>query len=125
IPFEIAPGAHIENLALPYGWRSFFLILARDLFRAGPTAIALAFTRLLRNDARPLMRTLRMPVLLLWGEHDPLVPLTYARQMLEEIPHATLKVIQRAGHIPMWENPRAFNEALLSFFAEVEVVDNA
>ena len=34
IPFEIAPGAHIENIAMPYGWRSFLLILARDLFRA-------------------------------------------------------------------------------------------
>jgi len=123
IPFEIAPGAHIENLTLPYGWRSFFVMLTRDLFRAGPTALALAFTRLLRNDARPLMRQLRMPVLLLWGEHDPLVPLTYARQMLEEMPQAKLKVIPRAGHIPMWENPRAFNEALLSFLDEMDVVD--
>ena len=115
IPFEIAPGAHIENIAMPHGWRSFFLILMRDLFRAGPTALALAFARLLRDDARPLMKTLTMPVLLIWGEHDPLVPLTYARQMLEEMPHAKLRVIPRAGHVPMWENPRDFNDALLSF----------
>lgn len=123
IPFELAPGAHIERLALPHGWRSFFLILARDLFRAGPTALAVAFARLLRDDARPLMQKLTMPVLLLWGEHDPLVPLTYARQMLEEMPHAKLRVIPRAGHVPMWENPRAFNEALLSFLAEVDVFE--
>jgi len=97
----------------------------RDLFRAGPTALAIAFARLLRDDARPLMQTLQMPVLLLWGEHDPLVPLTYARQMLEEIPHAKLRVIPRAGHVPMWENPRAFNEALLSFLGEVDVVEGS
>jgi len=115
IPFEIAPGAHIENIVMPHGWRSFLLILARDLFRAGPTAFAVAFARLLRDDARPLMRRLTMPVLLLWGEHDPLVPLTYAKQMLAEIPHAELHVIPRAGHVPMWENPRDFNDALLSF----------
>ena len=121
IPFEVAPGAHVENLATPHGWRTFFLILARDLFRAGPTSIALAFARMLRDDARPLMRKLLMPVLLLWGESDPLVPLTYARQMLEVIPQAKLRVIPRAGHIPMWENPRAFNEALLSFLDEVDV----
>jgi pimeloyl-ACP methyl ester carboxylesterase len=123
IPFEIAPGAHVENLAMPQGWRSFLLILTRDLFRAGPTAVAVAFARLLRDDARPLMRNLTMPVLLLWGEHDPLVPLTYAKQMLEVMPHAKLRVIPRAGHVPMWENPRDFNDALLTFLDEVEVID--
>jgi pimeloyl-ACP methyl ester carboxylesterase len=125
IPFEIAPGAHIENIAMPHGWRSFFLILTRDLFRAGPTAIAVAFARLLRDDVRPLMRKLMMPVLLVWGEHDPLVPLTYAKQMLEVMPHAKLRVIPRAGHVPMWENPRAFNDALLSFLDDVDVVHGA
>jgi pimeloyl-ACP methyl ester carboxylesterase len=125
IPFEVAPGAHIESLAMPYGWRTFLLILARDLFRAGPTAIALAFARLLRDDARPLLRSLTMPVLLIWGEHDPLVPLTYARQMIELVPHAKLRVIPRAGHIPMWENPRGFNEALLAFLDEIDVGGDA
>jgi pimeloyl-ACP methyl ester carboxylesterase len=31
--------------------------------------------------ARPLLRRLSRPVLLLWGERDPLVPLVYAEQM--------------------------------------------
>lgn len=125
IPFEIAPGAHIENIVLPHGWRSFLLILMRDLFRAGPAALAKTFARLLRDDARSLMRTLTMPVQLIWGEHDPLVPLTYARQMLELMPHAKLHVIPRAGHVPMWENPRAFNEALLGFLDEADDVEGA
>jgi pimeloyl-ACP methyl ester carboxylesterase len=125
IPFEITPGVHIENIAMPHGWRSFLLILTRDLFRAGPTAIAVAFARLLRDDARPLMRKLTMPVLLIWGEHDPLVPLSYAKYMAEEMPHAKLRVIPRAGHVPMWENPRAFNDALLSFLDEIDVIDGA
>jgi dienelactone hydrolase len=99
---------------------SFARILARDVFRAGPTAMTVAFTRLLRDDARPTMRRLTMPVLLLWGERDPLVPLTYARQMLEAIPNARLMVIPHAGHVPMWENPRAFNDALLAFLRTVE-----
>ena len=120
IPFEVVPGAHMESLAMPHGWRTFLLILARDLFRAGPTAIAVAFARLLRDDARPLLRKLTMPVLLVWGEHDPLVPLTYARQMLMLVPQAKLRVIPRAGHVPMWENPRGFNESLLAFLDEID-----
>jgi pimeloyl-ACP methyl ester carboxylesterase len=120
IPFEIAPSAHIQNLIVPRGAMSFATIVARDVFRAGPTAMAVAFARLLRDDARPLMRRLSMPVLLLWGERDPLVPLTYAQQMLEAIPNAHLEVIHHAGHVPMWENPRAFNDALLAFLRTVE-----
>jgi len=71
------------------------------------------------------MRKLTMPVFLIWGEHDPLVPLTYGKQMLEEMPQARLRVIPRAGHVPMWENPLAFNDALLSFLDEVDVVGSA
>jgi pimeloyl-ACP methyl ester carboxylesterase len=40
--------------------------------------------------------------------------------MLELIPNARLEVIRRAGHVPMWENPRAFNDALLAFLRTVE-----
>lgn len=120
IPFEIAPMRHFENLAMPRGLWSFFIILFRDLFRAGPTATALAFARLLRDDARPLMEKLTLPVLLLWGEHDPLVPLDYARRMQEVMPHAKLRVVDHAGHVPMWENAPTFNRELLAFFDEVD-----
>jgi pimeloyl-ACP methyl ester carboxylesterase len=120
IPFELRPGVHLENLMIPRGMLSFAGILLRDTFRSGPTSLFVAFRRLLLDDARPLMRLLRMPVLLLWGERDPLVPLTYARQILEEIPAARLSVVPAAGHVPMWENPEAFNGELLQFLAEVD-----
>src|SRR5207302_6386686 len=125
VPFRVAPVEHIRNLFLPRGLFGFLTVLAGDAFRAGPTSIALGFGRLIRDDARPLLRALTMPVLLLWGEHDPLVPVAYARYMAEEMPHAKLRVIPRAGHVPMWENPRAFNAALLSFLDEVDDVDGA
>lgn len=120
IPFELDPRIHLENLFIPPGIVSFSRILARDAFRAGPTALFLAFSRLLRDDARPLLRSLRMPVLLLWGERDPLVPLSYARQIAELVPQARLVTIPRAGHVPMWENPEAFNRELLAFLGEVD-----
>ncbi len=122
IPFELHPAPHLANLMVPRGAWSFATVLARDLFRAGPTSVAVAFTRLLRDDARPLLRALRLPVLLLWGANDPLVPLSYGQQMLQEIPNARLRVIENAGHIPMWENPEAFHRELFAFLDEVEAV---
>jgi pimeloyl-ACP methyl ester carboxylesterase len=121
IPFAVNPRLHLESLAVPRGWNTFVQVLARDLFRGGPTGVALARGRLLRDDARPLLRTLTMPVLLVWGESDPLVPLTYAEQIHAEVPQARLEVIPRAGHIPMWENPAVFNGKLLEFLSEVDL----
>ena len=120
IPLRVAPAEHFRNLFLPRGMWSFLLILFRDLFRAGPTSMIVALGRLLRDDARPLMRQLAMPVLLLWGEHDPLVPLQYAKEMLLDIPNARLEIIPRAAHVPMWENPRAFDEVVLRFITEAD-----
>lgn len=120
IPFELTIGPHIENLIVPRGALSFTTILARDAFRSGPVSIGLAFARLLRDDARPLLKSIRVPTLLLWGEHDPLVPLTYARQIAELIPMSKLVTIANAGHIPFWENPEAFNRELLAFLREVD-----
>jgi pimeloyl-ACP methyl ester carboxylesterase len=120
IPFELKPGLHIENIVVPRGMMSFARVLARDAFRSGPTAITIAFARLLRDDARPLMRLLKMPVLLLWGEHDPLVPVHYAELIHAEIPHAKLVVVPHAGHVSMWENPEFFNRELLDFIASVD-----
>jgi pimeloyl-ACP methyl ester carboxylesterase len=120
IPFALDPRAHVVNLALPPGLMSLARLIARDLFRAGPLSFSIALARLLRNDARPLLRTLRMPVLLLWGEHDPLVPLAYAEQMREAIAGARLVVLPGAAHVPMWENPAAFNDALLAFLRQAD-----
>jgi pimeloyl-ACP methyl ester carboxylesterase len=120
IPFELAVTPHLENLILPVGALSFTRILARDAFRSGPMSIALAFARLLRDDARPLLRSIRVPTLLLWGENDPLIPLTYAQRMAELIPRARLSIVPRAGHIPFWENAAAFNRDLLNFLRDVD-----
>jgi pimeloyl-ACP methyl ester carboxylesterase len=120
IPFELKPGLHLEHLVVPRGMISFAATLARDAFRSGPTSLAVAFARLLRDDARPLMRRLTMPVLLMWGEHDPLVPAVYAKQMAAEIPNARLVIVPEASHIPMWENAEFLNRELITFLNAVD-----
>ena len=123
VPFRVAPGEHLRSLFVPRGLWSFLLILGRDVFRAGPTSVGLALGRVLRDDARPLMRDIRVPVLLVWGEHDPLVPLHYGKEMLRHLPNAQLEVIPRAGHIPMWEQSDRFNDAVTRFLDTVEPVE--
>ncbi|WP_339691114.1 alpha/beta hydrolase [uncultured Parasphingorhabdus sp.] len=49
--------------------------------------------------------TLKMPVLLLWGEKDKVIPLAHGRAFAEAIPGSKLITYADAGHLPMEETP--------------------
>jgi poly(3-hydroxyalkanoate) depolymerase len=43
--------------------------------------------------------------LVVCGDDDPLVPLVNARMLAARIPRATLEVVERAGHLLLWDEP--------------------
>tara|TARA_R110001606_G_scaffold358861_2_gene510585 strand:+ start:135 stop:1100 length:966 start_codon:yes stop_codon:yes gene_type:complete len=49
--------------------------------------------------------TLKMPVLLLWGEQDKAIPMSHARAFEADIPGSKLITYADAGHLPMEETP--------------------
>ena len=57
-----------------------------------------------------------LPVLLIWGARDRLLPVARARAAYEALPGAQLAVIEDAGHSPQVERPDEFNRVLESFF---------
>ena len=116
IPFELKPGMHIENIVVPRGMLSFARVLARDAFRSGPTAITVAFARLLRDDARPLLRILKMPVLLLWGERDPVLKSEWADRIGEYFGNAKVGTAADAGHFVHYEKPELAAREIRAFF---------
>ena len=59
----------------------------------------------------------QLPVDLVWGASDRLVPLDYAKKLQAQLPHATLTVIERCGHIPQIEQPRHLLATLLPLLA--------
>ena len=74
-----------------------------------------------REDLAATDRALRQglkgfdrPTLLLWGEADRIVPLGYAQDWQEVLPHAQLEVIPGGSHLLLDEFPEAV-EALRSF----------
>lgn len=56
-----------------------------------------------------------IPVLLIWGARDKLLPVARARAAHEGLPSARLAVIEDAGHTPQVERPEEFNRVLESF----------
>lgn len=58
-----------------------------------------------------------VPVDIVWGTSDRLVPLDYARSMEEQLPAARLTLIEHCGHAPQLECPGKLLPALLSLLA--------
>lgn len=56
--------------------------------------------------------TLTIPVDLLWGASDKLLPLAWAEHLQAQLPAARLTKIDRCGHVPQQECPEAFSAAL-------------
>jgi pimeloyl-ACP methyl ester carboxylesterase len=55
------------------------------------------------------------PTLLLWGDYDSEVPLSYGEQLRDAISNARLIVFRDCGHLPHEEFPKAFTEVVSDF----------
>jgi pimeloyl-ACP methyl ester carboxylesterase len=56
--------------------------------------------------------------LLLWGEHDQIMPLEAAHQLHAALPNSKLEIIPEAGHLPHQERPEAFASTLEAFWRQ-------
>ena len=68
-----------------------------------------------RPDSHPILSTIGVPVLIVTGDKDQIIPLAKAEAMTALFPKATLKVIAGAGHMTMLEQPVATTAAIDEF----------
>jgi pimeloyl-ACP methyl ester carboxylesterase len=61
------------------------------------------------------LKRVQCPTLLLWGDHDRLVPPAYGEAYRKHIPGAQLKLIKNCGHLPMFEKEAEFVETITQF----------
>jgi pimeloyl-ACP methyl ester carboxylesterase len=64
---------------------------------------------------------LRLPVLLLWGRHDNIVPLSQGIKLETVIPGARLEVIEGCGHNPQEEKPGETMAIIERFVSECDL----
>ncbi|MFF8777935.1 alpha/beta fold hydrolase [Streptomyces sp. NPDC015140] len=68
-----------------------------------------------RPDYRDTLATVAVPTLIVVGADDVYTPVSDAEAIARLVPHATLSVIDGAGHLPGAERPERFNTVLLDF----------
>jgi pimeloyl-ACP methyl ester carboxylesterase len=111
-----------ESADLEGTWRSFefllrpearrtFLQTVRDLIDVRGQRISAVETPYLSPA---------VPTLIIWGEKDPLIPISHARRAHEIIAGSRLEIFEGAGHYPYLEDPERFAATILAFLEETK-----
>ncbi len=84
-----------------------------------------AFVRTMRGVIEPGGQTVnasdrlylaaQVPTMIVWGDHDGIIPLEHAHAAHDLIPTSRLEIIRGVGHFPHVEQPDTFTELLIDF----------
>jgi pimeloyl-ACP methyl ester carboxylesterase len=113
----LRPSADIAEVAR--GYASLEDSRRRAAFLA--TLHAVVGARGQRVDARDRLHLAEaVPVLIVWGAHDSIIPADHGEEAHETIPGSRLEVFEDVGHMPQLEAPGRFIAVLERFLRETE-----
>jgi pimeloyl-ACP methyl ester carboxylesterase len=61
-----------------------------------------------------------LPLLIVWGDRDPIIPVEHAEEAHRELPSSRLEIFEGVGHLPQLERPGSFIAVLERFLGETE-----
>jgi 3-oxoadipate enol-lactonase len=73
-----------------------------------------------RPDSRPMLSGIRVPVLIVVGRDDQIIPIEEAQAMNDQISDSRLEIISDAGHLPNMEQPEMYNRIARNFIQSLE-----
>lgn len=56
-----------------------------------------------------------LPFLLIWGEHDSIIPIAHGRSTHKQVPGSRFEVFPDSGHFPQLDEPERFLDVLVDF----------
>jgi pimeloyl-ACP methyl ester carboxylesterase len=87
-------------------------------FRAMVTTALLAWNPWFNPQLQRRLRRIQCPTLVLWAEHDRLIPPVYGETFRDAIPGARLQVLPDCGHMAPIERPDGVAAAISEFLGE-------
>jgi 4,5:9,10-diseco-3-hydroxy-5,9,17-trioxoandrosta-1(10),2-diene-4-oate hydrolase len=61
------------------------------------------------------LQQIKNETLIIWGKNDQLFRFEYGEKAAKIIPNATFQLIEDAGHLPLMDQPKVFNNMLTDF----------
>ncbi len=89
--------------------------IAMHMRRARPAGYIAVARAIAATEARPWLKGIAQPALILCGEDDRVTGMEVSRTLVEQLPRATLVGIAGAGHAPHIEQPDRFAQAVREF----------
>ncbi len=96
----------------------YYVVGARDFYRA-EGVMRDTFKNIVKEPLIVCMEHICVPALLVWGEHDMIVPVEIAHRMEKVIPGAKLTLLPNTGHDVPFKNPKLFADAILPWIETV------
>jgi pimeloyl-ACP methyl ester carboxylesterase len=84
-------------------------------WEGGLLAYAQAMSKDMDATDLDALKAIPIPVLLMWGEEDQIVPISVGERLRDVFPDNIWKTYPRTGHIPMDEATDTFNSDILEF----------
>jgi len=90
-----------------------------------PGGVAASLLTLQKFDNQRLIEmgrnyaSLSSPMLIIWGDHDTLIPLSHYEKFIKDFPHSQKLLIANCGHIPQEEDPEQVLKVMLSFLQKI------
>jgi 3-oxoadipate enol-lactonase len=103
-----APEFQAQHPDLMQGRREAFL-------KTDPEVLQAACAQLAELDLRPELAQVKVPVLVLVGEHDEATPPPMSRELAASLPNARLKILAGCAHVPQLQSPEMFLDAIGDF----------
>jgi pimeloyl-ACP methyl ester carboxylesterase len=123
-----AVGRALDRVGIKLG--NDVLEMARGHASLGDAQTRAAFVHTLRAIVDPAGQRVRatdrlylaaqLPVLIVWGGRDRIIPVAHARRAHELVPGSRLEVFERSGHFPHLDEPDRFARTLQDWIATTE-----
>ncbi len=113
----LRPSPDVAEVARGYasladaGRRTAFLATLRSVMNSGGQSI---------NASDRLYLAADIPMLIIWGERDPIIPVRHGERAHEAIQGSRLEIFEGVGHLPQLEAPARFVAVIEQFLKETE-----
>jgi pimeloyl-ACP methyl ester carboxylesterase len=77
-------------------------------YRALPDSMKGTFVKVVNQDLKPVLKKVKSPTLLIFGDQDKETPVYFGKIMEKEIPDAGLVILEGAGHFAYLERSGDF-----------------
>ena len=107
-------GPHVAEIWQSYGsladaqTRTAFVHTLRSVIDVGGQRV---------SAADRLYLAAEVPTLIIWGDHDTIIPVAQGRATHDAIPGSRLEIFEGAGHYPHCEQPDRFSTVLTEFMS--------